>query len=83
MALNKCHHTNVQQFTEVCLNCGRNIYESDEEYAASLRRDIEQKRRELREFEVERLKEERDRLDELLRQERARKDPYNPSEGGW
>ena len=28
----RCPHHNVQQFTECCLDCGRNIYESDAEY---------------------------------------------------
>lgn len=29
---NNCPHKNVQQFTEWCFDCGRNIYETDEEY---------------------------------------------------
>jgi hypothetical protein len=28
----RCPHKNVQQFTETCSDCGRNIYETDEEY---------------------------------------------------
>lgn len=27
----KCPHKNVQQFTEMCLDCGRNIYAPDDE----------------------------------------------------
>lgn len=34
----RCPHKNVQQFTECCLDCGRNIYESDAEYLADLRK---------------------------------------------
>ncbi len=33
----RCPHNNVQQFTECCLDCGRNVYESDEEYLHYLR----------------------------------------------
>lgn len=33
----RCPHNNVQQFTEYCLDCGRNIYETDEEYLRYLR----------------------------------------------
>jgi hypothetical protein len=28
----RCPHNRVQQFTECCLDCGRNVYESDEDY---------------------------------------------------
>ena len=40
--MSRCTHSsgNIQQFTEVCLDCGRNIYETDAEYEASLQRDI-------------------------------------------
>ncbi len=31
-----CKHGNVQQFTEVCLVCGYNIYTSKEEYLKNL-----------------------------------------------
>ena len=34
----RCPHNNVQQYTECCLDCGRNIYETDTEYLADLRR---------------------------------------------
>jgi len=38
----RCTHSsrNIQQFTEICLDCGRNIYETEAEYAASLKREI-------------------------------------------
>lgn len=32
----RCPHNNVQQFTECCLDCGRNIYETDQEYMSHL-----------------------------------------------
>jgi len=39
--MSRCKHTgNVQQFTEICMDCGHNIYETDAEYEASLRKDI-------------------------------------------
>ncbi len=37
----RCPHNNVQQYTECCLDCGRNIYETDQEYYANL---LERKR---------------------------------------
>jgi len=33
----RCPHNNVQSFTECCLDCGRNIYETDKEYLRYLR----------------------------------------------
>lgn len=33
----RCPHNRIQQFTEMCLDCGRNIYESDEDYLRHLR----------------------------------------------
>lgn len=32
----RCSHKRVQQYTECCLDCGRNIYETDKEYEAYL-----------------------------------------------
>lgn len=32
MTANRCPHRNVQSFTECCLDCGRNVYESDADY---------------------------------------------------
>lgn len=40
-----CPHVNVQQFTEVCLDCGYNIYTTEKEYLAELRRRSEVARR--------------------------------------
>lgn len=31
-----CPHNRVQEFTEVCLDCGYNIYTTKEEYLAEL-----------------------------------------------
>ena len=28
----RCPHNRIQQFSECCCDCGRNIYETDEEY---------------------------------------------------
>lgn len=33
----RCPHNRVQQYTECCLDCGRNIYETDAEYLSYLR----------------------------------------------
>jgi len=38
----RCTHGNVQDYTSTCLDCGRNIYESDEDYYKHLQ---EQKKR--------------------------------------
>ena len=35
----RCPHRNVQGFTEICLDCGRNVYETDEQYLAHLRQE--------------------------------------------
>lgn len=35
----RCRHRNVQQFTEVCLDCGENIYTTE----AEIRRQEEKK----------------------------------------
>ena len=51
----RCPHHNVQQFTEVCLDCGRNIYESDSEYLAHLRDRRADQLRNQRSSEIERL----------------------------
>jgi hypothetical protein len=37
-----CPHRNVQQFTECCLDCGENIWTTEEDY---LRRERERARR--------------------------------------
>jgi len=34
-----CPHNSVQQYTEICLNCGRNVYESNEEYLKYLKEE--------------------------------------------
>jgi predicted transcriptional regulator len=40
----RCDHKrgNIQQYTEICLDCGHNVYETDEEYYRSL---LEEKKR--------------------------------------
>ncbi len=40
-----CPHHNVQQFTEMCLDCNFNIYASVTEYLESLRSQVDAKRR--------------------------------------
>jgi hypothetical protein len=45
----RCTHSNgnIQSFTEVCLDCGHNIYETDEEYERTLKSEVESLRRQL------------------------------------
>jgi hypothetical protein len=47
----RCKHDkgNIQQFTEICLDCGHNIYETEAEYEASLHKDISYLKRTLTE----------------------------------
>lgn len=35
-----CPHENVQQFTEVCLDCGYNVYTTTAEYLEDLRSQL-------------------------------------------
>ncbi len=44
---NPCLHGVVQQWTDYCLECGRNTNESDEEFAKGLAEDLEWREREL------------------------------------
>lgn len=77
----RCKHDkgNIQQFTEVCLDCGHNIYETDEEYEASLRRELEGLRGELRKDRISKLEDEKERL---LKELGKGNDDDNNS-GGW
>lgn len=52
----RCPHNRTQQFTEMCLDCGRNSYETDEQYLAWLR--AEKARRSSHNSEIERLERE-------------------------
>ena len=36
----KCKHRNVQSFTEVCLDCGENIYLTEREIRAQVERKV-------------------------------------------
>lgn len=38
-----CPHNNVQQFSECCLDCGYNIYMSDDEYKKELQRELRER----------------------------------------
>lgn len=60
----RCTHSsgNIQQFTEVCLDCGHNIYESDADYEKSLQEDIRHLRGQLRQKNIEKLELEKERL---------------------
>lgn len=49
MALNKCPHKRVQEYSECCLDCGRNVYETDEEYADYLLREEAERLAEIKE----------------------------------
>ncbi len=65
----RCKHNsgNIQQFTEICLDCGHNIYESDEEYEESLVRDIENLRSQLRKKNIEKLELQKEKLQKQLK----------------
>jgi len=60
----RCTHNsgNIQQFTEVCLDCGHNIYESDADYEKSLHEDIRRLEDQLRTKRIEQLELKKERL---------------------
>ncbi len=74
----RCKHDtgNIQQFTERCLDCGRNIYETDQEYETSLKRDISILQSQVRSERIEKLEEMKESLLKELK-----KDDDNDS--GW
>lgn len=78
----RCKHTsgNIQSFTEVCLDCGRNIYETDEEYEASLKREIAQLRGDQKKKRIADLEDLRDALRDSLKDKDS---DYGGGEGGW
>lgn len=74
----RCDHSrgNIQQFTEVCLDCGHNIYETDEEYIAGLEEEIRQRQHYLTTISnSKKIKVLEQELDELDKQIDAAKDP--------
>lgn len=75
----RCKHErgNIQQFTEICLDCGHNIYETDEEYEKSLRQEIEGLKAQVRKDRISKLEDEKDALLKELG-----KDEEDNS-GGW
>lgn len=77
----RCNHSrgNIQQFTEVCLDCGHNIYESDAEYEASLNRDIQRLQAELAKHRVDRKQSQKEELERQLRELKGEED----NNGNW
>ena len=51
----RCEHKNVQDFTECCLDCGRNIYETDDEYEAYLDKQLQSHRIKIKELALKKL----------------------------
>lgn len=78
----RCTHErgNIQQYTEICLDCGHNIYETDAEYAASLRSEIDSLRARKREHTISKLEEEKEALQKELGDI---EDDYGKNSGGW
>lgn len=76
----RCKHDrgNIQQFTEVCLDCGHNIYESDEDYEKSLQEDIARLQGELRKKRIEQLELKKEYL-----QKELKGDDDDGNSGGW
>lgn len=72
-----CPHNNVQQYTEICLDCGVGIYESEAERVARLRREVSSLRQEVLKSEGDQLEAERDRLRKILQPE------PDPQDFGW
>lgn len=71
-------HHNVQQFTEMCLDCGANIYESEKERVERLTREIAALRQIALKTEGDALEAERD----LLRAQLFKKND-EPQRSGW
>ena len=65
----RCDHSrgNIQQFTEYCLDCGHNIYETDAEYEKSLSKDISRMQEELTQLAIKRKEAEKEKLERELR----------------
>lgn len=42
---NNCPHLRVQDYTECCFDCGKNVYESEEEYTRSIQQERSEKSR--------------------------------------
>ncbi len=78
----RCKHDkgNIQQFTEICLDCGHNIYESEDEYEASLKRDIYELRKQLQQERIADLEKTKDELESELQR---RKNKNEDNSGGW
>lgn len=74
----RCQHVrgNIQQFTEICLDCGHNIYETEEEYEKSLRQDIAYLRKQLQQEKISEL----EKLKDVLQ---AELDKRRKTDGGW
>lgn len=64
----RCTHSsgNIQQFTEVCLDCGRNIYESDEEYAKYLESELRRFKADSLSKKIDAMEKEKARLEKEL-----------------
>lgn len=65
----RCLHKNgnIQQFTEICLDCGHNIYESDTQYEEALKQEIYYLQGKVREKRIEQLELEKDKLQKELK----------------
>lgn len=76
----RCDHKggNIQQFTEVCLDCGHSIYETEDEYEKSLKRDISYLRKELQQEKISELEELKDKLQAELDKKRNKDE-----DSGW
>lgn len=79
--MSRCRHNsgNIQQFTEICLDCGHNVYETDAEYEDSLKREIQSLENTLRSKRIDLLENKKDELIKILNPEED-KDKYNT---GW
>lgn len=76
-----CTHRNVQQYTECCLDCGANIYETEAERRVRLLKEIDALSSQVNKSENDRLE---DTRDELLRRLRVEPDPQDGGQsGGW
>lgn len=66
--MSRCKHDsgNIQQFTQICLDCGHSIYESEAEYEASLKKDIQNLQEKVRSNRIEDLEKVKKQLEDEL-----------------
>ena len=79
--MSRCQHNsgNIQQFTEVCLDCGHSIYETDSEYLESLQKEVRDLQKQIAAERVKDLEKVKSGLEEQLKRLKGEDD----NNSGW